>query len=146
MEKLVQTLGLCFDDKKLSLYISSGEKVYVHLSDLCGFLGVDWKKYHQYTLEDTFLYDKLAIFSVDHNNRAIAKRKDTFFINATVIPYWLIFAYRRTKGKNTRKHMRRLALEHREFFRMLMEERLKEVENDIPAPADTPKANHFSNN
>lgn len=122
MTKLIYAHELPFNGDVFSVHVSSDDKVYVRLDDLCNLLGLDWRKQRQHILEDAFLSDKLAVFPVAADNSGTAQPEDVLFFDFGALSYWLnTLMHPPIKRLDVRDRVVRFAREYISMSWILME-------------------------
>jgi hypothetical protein len=87
MTELIYTHQLPFNGNTFLVHVSSDNKVYVRLDDLCDLLHLDWRKQRQQMLRDAFLSDKMAVFKIAKEGST--RVEDVLFFDFGAVSYWL---------------------------------------------------------
>ncbi len=120
MTRLIYAYEFPFDGDVFSVHVSSDDKVYVRLDDLCNLLGLDWRKQRKQILDDPFLQDKLAIFSADAENGRTSE--DFLFFDFGAVSYWLnTLMHTPLKRLDVKNRVMRFAREYMSMYQILTE-------------------------
>jgi hypothetical protein len=87
MREIVFTDQLDLGGEYLHIHLASDRQVYVRLSDLCDFIGMDPARKKGQILHDPSLADLLSVMSLPGENTSSAKR--AAFLNLAGLSYWL---------------------------------------------------------
>jgi hypothetical protein len=89
MKEIVFTDQLDLGGEYLPIHLASDRQVYVRLSDLCEFIGIDPARKKSQILHDPSLADLLSAMSLPGENTKTTSAKRAAFLNLAGLSYWL---------------------------------------------------------
>jgi hypothetical protein len=89
MKEIVFTDYLELGEQHLAVHLASDRQVYIRLSDLCDFIGMDPARKKGQILHDPSLADLLSVMSLPGENAKSSRAKQAAFLNLAGLSYWL---------------------------------------------------------
>jgi hypothetical protein len=89
MREIIFSDQLDLGGQHLAIHLASDRQVYVRLSDLCDFIGMDPARKKGQILHDPSLADLLSVMCLPDENRKTLSVKRAAFLNLAGLSYWL---------------------------------------------------------